>query len=182
MGQHQGPPGHHLRPASNASQVSLPTGSARHSLCHYAPRPLLLSLRACLESPHAQQLASLRTTTTNVFERNCAHFLESRLDLFWSEDWPALWGMVRAECDDATPTSRGTTKSAAEHRQSRVRKVATLTRTGERGRALAAARKAPPVPGHPADCTINRELVPRSSGPCSRCPDGRLAHLPVLDC
>ena len=30
--------------------------------------------------------------------------------------------------------------------QSRIRKVATLARTGEKGRALAAARNAPPVP------------------------------------
>ena len=37
----------------------------------------------------------------NASESNCAHFLEARLDLFWSEDWPALWATVRAECDVA---------------------------------------------------------------------------------
>ena len=35
--------------------------------------------------------------------------------------------------------------TAAEHKQYRVRKVATLARSGERSRALAAARSAPPV-------------------------------------
>ena len=37
----------------------------------------------------------------NASESNCAHFLEVRLDLFWSEDWPAFWATVRAECDVA---------------------------------------------------------------------------------
>ena len=35
----------------------------------------------------------------NASESNCAHFLDSRLELFWAEDWSALWAMVRAECD-----------------------------------------------------------------------------------
>ena len=39
-------------------------------------------------------------------------------------------------------------KSAAEHTQSRVRKVATLARSGERGRALAAARHAHQYQSH----------------------------------
>ena len=31
-------------------------------------------------------------------ESNCAHFLDARFELFWAEDWSALWAMVRAEC------------------------------------------------------------------------------------
>ena len=45
-------------------------------------------------------------------------------------------------CDIAPATRRTVTLQM----QSRVRKVATLARTGEKGRALAAARNAPPVP------------------------------------
>ena len=48
---------------------------------------------------------------------------------FWVEDSPALWAMVRAECDDAQVLS--TTRRTDEQQiQSRIRKVATLARTG----------------------------------------------------
>ena len=78
-------------------------------------------------------------------ESNCAHFLDARLELFWAEDWSALWAMVRAECDVA-PVQNTTRRTEKQQMQSRVRKIATLARNGEKGRALAAARNAPPVP------------------------------------
>ena len=78
-------------------------------------------------------------------ESNCAHFLDARLELFWAEDWSALWAMVRAECDVA-PVQNTTRRTDKQQVQPRVRKVATLARTGEKRRALAAARNAPPVP------------------------------------
>ena len=53
--------------------------------------------------------------------------------------------MVRAECDVA-PVQNTTRRTDKQQMQSRVRKVATLARTDEKGRALAAARNAPPVP------------------------------------
>ena len=53
--------------------------------------------------------------------------------------------MVRAECDVA-PVQNATRRTATEQKQSRIRKVATIARAGEKGRALAAARNAPPVP------------------------------------
>ena len=81
----------------------------------------------------------------NTSESNCAHFLDARLELFWAEDWSALWAMVRAECDVA-PVQNSTRRSDKQQIQSRIRKVATLARTGGQGRALAAARNAPPVP------------------------------------
>ena len=87
----------------------------------------------------------------NASDANCASFLEARLDLFWSEDWPALWALVRAECDVATITQMRA-RTEAEQTQARVRKVATLARSGEKGRALAAARNAPPVP-------VTRDIV-----------------------
>ena len=67
------------------------------------------------------------------------------LELFWAEDWSALWALVRAECDVA-PVQNTTRRTEKQQMQSRIRKVATLARTGEKGRALAAARNAPPVP------------------------------------
>ena len=79
--------------------------------------------------------------------------LRATVHTFWmhdwnsigAEDWSALWAMVRAECDIA-PVQDATRRTATQQEQSRVRKVATLARAGEKGRALAAARNAPPVP------------------------------------
>ena len=59
---------------------------------------------------------------------------------FGAEDWSALWAMVRAECDVA-PVQNTTRRTDKQQMQSLIRKVATLARTGEKGRALAAARK-----------------------------------------
>ena len=70
----------------------------------------------------------------NASESNCAHFLEARLELFWAEDWSALRAMVRAECDIA-PVQNATRRTATQQKQSRVRKVGTLARTGVKGRA-----------------------------------------------
>ena len=81
----------------------------------------------------------------NASESNCAHFLDARFELFWAEDWSALWAMVRAECD-VPPVQNTTRRTDKQQMQSRVRKVASLARTGEEGRALAAARNAPRVP------------------------------------
>ena len=87
----------------------------------------------------------------NASDANCASFLEARLDLFWSEDWLALWLLVRAECD-VPSIAQTRSKTKAEQTETRVRKVATLARAGENGRALAAARNAPPVP-------VTRDIV-----------------------
>ena len=68
----------------------------------------------------------------NASESNCAHFLDARLGLLWAEDWSALWTMVRAECDVA-PVQNTTRRADKQQMQSRVRKVAALARTGEKG-------------------------------------------------
>ena len=52
---------------------------------------------------------------------NSASFLEARLDLFW----PALWALVRADCDVAAVV-QALSKTQAEQTETRVRKVATL--------------------------------------------------------
>ena len=71
---------------------------------------------------------------------------------FWKPDLTYLGGrlasplaMVGAECDVA-PIFSTKRRTTTEQKQSRIRKVATLARSGERGRALAADRNAPPVP------------------------------------
>ena len=53
----------------------------------------------------------------NASESNCAHFLDARLELFWAEDWSALWAMVRSECDVAPVqnTARRTESSKSSH-------------------------------------------------------------------
>ena len=92
----------------------------------------------------------------NASDANCASYLETRLDLFWSDDWPALWALVRAECDVAA-TAQTRSKTKAEQTETRIRKVATLARVGEKGRALAAARNDPPVP-------VTRDIVQEIKG------------------
>ena len=81
----------------------------------------------------------------NASESNCAHYLDARLELSWAEDWSALWAMVRGECDVA-PVQNTMRRTDKQQMQSSIRKVATLARSGEKGRALAAARNAHPVP------------------------------------
>ena len=83
--------------------------------------------------------------------------------LFWSENWPALWALVRAECDVAA-TTRTRVKTKAEQTETRIRKVATLAGAGEKGRALAAARNDPPVP-------VTREIVQEIRGLYPEDPD-----------
>ena len=103
----------------------------------------------------------------NAPESNCAHFLDARLELFWAEDWSALWAMVRAECDVA-PIQNMTRRTDKQQMQSRVRKVATLARTGEKGRALAAARTA--SASHTTNCSRDQEPLscgPRTTGACA---------------
>ena len=79
----------------------------------------------------------LRATVLTIWMRGWS--------FFWAEDWSALWAMVRAECDVA-PVQNTMRRTDKQQMQSRIRKVATLARTAEKGRALAAARSAPPVP------------------------------------
>ena len=65
--------------------------------------------------------------------------LRATVPTTWTRGW-SLFG-----CDVA-PVQNTTRRTEKQQMQSRTRKVATLARTGEKGRALAAARNAPPVP------------------------------------
>ena len=61
-------------------------------------------------------------------------------------------------------------RTATQQKQSRARKVATSVRAGEKGRVLAAARNAPPVPSHRANCSRDQESLPdrpRTSRSCT---------------
>ena len=114
----------------------------------------------------------------NASESNCAHFLDARLELFWAEDWSALLAMVRADCDVA-PVQNTTRRTDKQQMQSRVRKVATLARTGEKGRALAAARNAPPVPVTEPIVQEIKRLYPADPEPTSSCACLRVMLIPV---
>ena len=92
----------------------------------------------------------------NASESNCAHLLDSRLQLFWAEDWSALWAMVRAECDVA-PVQNTTRRTEKQQMQSRIRKVATLARTGEKGRALGSRSKCATSSSHRTNCSRDQE-------------------------
>ena len=108
---------------------------------HAILRAIIHNNPTSLASESAWKALVLRLAV-NASESNCAHFLDARLELIWTEDWSALWAMVRAECDVA-PVLNTTRRTDKQQMQSRVRKVATCARTGEKGRALAAARNAP---------------------------------------
>ena len=78
----------------------------------------------------------------NASESNCAHFLDARLELFWAEDWSALWAMVRAECDVAPVqnTTRRTVSNKCSHAFVKLLHWRVLVKKGE---LWAAARNAP---------------------------------------
>ena len=98
-----------------------------------------------MEGAHAQQLATPWTTRCQCFGEQL-RTLPGKPDLTSSErksGQPS--GLVRAQCEFA-PVFSTKRRTATEQKQSRIRKVATQARSGERGRALAAARNAPPVP------------------------------------
>ena len=116
----------------------------------------------------------------NASESNCAHFLEARLDPFWTEEWPAFWAMVCAECDVALVFS-SSRKSAVEQTQSRVHKVATLARSGERGRARRCQERST-CTSHTAGCPRDQESLPSRPRSCSSCPDLRVKSLSGGSC
>ena len=134
MGQHQRFARHDACPTLHEVQIRVAARPTCHPSSYRSQQPNLSGLRISLESAGAQQLAPFGT-----------RFLDARLALFWAEDWSALWAMVRAECDVA-PVQNTMRRMDKQQVQSRIRKVATLARTGEKGRALPAARNVTPVP------------------------------------
>ena len=127
---------------SHEVQIFVAASPTRHSPSHHAQQPNLSGpgkpgwcIAAGSSWDHLQSMP-LRATVQN---------LDARMELFWAEDWSAVWAMVRAECDVA-PVQNTTCRTEKQQMQSRIRKVATLARTGEKGRALVAARNALPVP------------------------------------
>ena len=142
--------------------------------------PSSLASRASLESSRAQRLL-LGRPAVNASESPCAHYLDARLDLFWAEDWSALWTMVRAECDVA-PVQNATRRTATEQKQSRIRRLATLARAGEKGRALAAARNAPPFPVTEQIVQEIKSLHPTDPEPPAPRTGSCVKPLPVRGC
>ena len=81
---------------------------------------------------------SLGRPAVNASESNCAHFLDARLEL--------KIGLLSGPWYVPNVMQNATRRTDKQQMQTRVRNVATLARTGEKGRALAAARNAPSVP------------------------------------
>ena len=130
---------------------------------------------------HKHPSSLLGRPAVNASESNCAHYLDARLELFWAEDWSALWAMVRAECDVAL-VQNATRRTATEQKQSRIRKVATLARAGEKGTSPGCSQKRTASPSQRANCSRDQESLPdrpRNSrsrtGICVKC-------LPVRSC
>ena len=80
-------------------------------------------------------------------ESNCAHFLDARLELFWAEDWSACslgpWYAPNVMLLRCRTRHAERISSRCSHV---FAKLLHWRRTGEKGRALAAARYAPPLP------------------------------------
>ena len=156
-GQHQKT--YEAQRTTHKVQVCVAASSTCHPTWHHSQQPFLTGIRVSLES-----WLLLGRPAVNASETNCAHFLDARLELFWAEDGSALWAMVRAECDIA-PVQDATRRTALQQKQSQRRKVATLARAGEKGRALAAARNAPPVPAAEQFVQEIRNLYPTDPEP-----------------
>ena len=72
----------------------------------------------------------------NASESNCAHYLDARLELFFGPKIGLLFGPWYVL--NVAPVQNTMRRTEKQQMQSRVRKVATLARTGEKGRAFAA--------------------------------------------
>ena len=84
----------------------------------------------------------------HALESSCAQFLDARL-----------------------PVQNSVRRTEKQQTQSRIRKVATLARAGEKGRALAAARNAPPVPVTEQIVQEIKSLYPVDPEPPAPIPD-----------
>ena len=121
MGQHQRLTWHDVCPTPHEVQVCVATSQNMpffRAVIHNNPTSL-----ASESAWKALVLSSwhlLGRPAVNTSESNCAHFLDARLELFWAEDWSALWAMVRAESDVA-PAQNSTRRSDKQQIQSRVR-------------------------------------------------------------
>ena len=107
-------------------QVCVRTSSRCHATYNHSQQPSLTGIRVSLGSACSQQLAPSGDDLQSMRLRATVH-------TFWMQ------------CDIA-PVQSATRRTATQQKQSRVRKVAASARTGEKGRALAAARNAPRVP------------------------------------
>ena len=160
MGQHQRLTWHDVCPTSHevqglrCSKPNMPSFEPSFTTSPPHWRQSQLGKRWCSAAGRSWddlQLTPLKATAHTS--------LDARLELFWAEEWSALWTMVRAECDVA-PVQNTTRRTDKQQMQSRVRKVATQARTGEKGRNLAAGRKRTTSPTHRADCSRDQESPP----------------------
>ena len=117
---------------------------SKHNIVPSCTTTLLTGIRTSMEGSCAQLTPLGSTRCQRVREQLCS-LLGCQTATLLARRLVSTLAMVRAECDVA-PAQNATRWTATEQKRSRIRKVATPARAGEKGRALAAARNAPPVP------------------------------------
>ena len=100
----------------------------------------------------------------NASDANCANYMEAGLDLFWSEEWPALWAMVRAECDVTTATQKRTRTKGRTNRNQDSQGCHSRQSWGEKT-STSSGTKRPASPSHPGHSPGDQEPLPRGPGP-----------------
>ena len=76
--------------------------------------------------------------------------------------------MVRAACDVA-PVFSATRRNATDQKQSRIRKVATLARSGERGQRSGRCQERTTSTSHSAGCSREQKSLHHRPGSCRSC-------------
>ena len=139
-GQLQRPPKHHVRPAANTIQV-LPSNRLSTPF----------SVPSCITDPPHQLPRQPGKSSYSAVGSSLDGLPPMLLTVTVLTSWTVLWSMIRAECDVASISRLPSTNNLVS------KKVATLARSSERGRALAAARNAPPIP-------LTRQIVQETKG------------------
>ena len=132
-----------------------------------------------MERSCAQELAPFGQTSCKCFGEPLCYLFGSQTGSLLGRRLGSSLAMVRAECDLA-PVHNTARRTTSEQKQSRIRKAATLARAGERGRALAAARHAPPVPVTEQICSRDQESPSRRPGTSRSCPGIEVAELVLV--
>ena len=105
------------------------------SSCHTQQSPVSTTPWSIFGQPNSNGLGPIATVDSDLMHQFRLSFLQ------WNP------GPARRNPSNIVSAACGRFHAAEKQQmQSRIRKVATLARTGEKGRALAAARNAPPVP------------------------------------
>ena len=100
----------------------------------------------------------------NASDANCANYMETRLDLFWSEEWPALWALVRAECDVATAAKKTYEDKSRTNRNQDSQGCHSRQSWGKRT-SISSGTERPASPSHRGHSPGDKEPLPRGPRP-----------------